>query len=198
MILVFMVLVAALSVLACGGSLEKLSHLRIRARWTIAAALALQILIISVIPTEMAGLPGQALELVSYALAVMFLAANRRIPWLWLFGLGGLSNLVAIGANDGVMPASPLALRASGRVLHTGRFLNSAPLLHPHVALLGDVFSTPRTWPLANVFSAGDILLALGAFLLLHTVCESRLARAASRGVHVHRGKRARRPAVSH
>jgi hypothetical protein len=196
-ILVFMVAVAALSVLAGGGSLGKLSQVRIRLRGTIAAALVLQILIISVIPTEMAGLSGQVVELVSYALAVLFLVANRRIPWLWLVGIGGLSNLVAIGANDGVMPASPVALRAAGRVLGQGRFLNSAPLLHPHMAFLGDVFSTPRTWPLANVFSVGDILLAIGAFLLLHSVCESRLARAARGTVHLRRRSPAPKPAVS-
>ncbi len=40
---------------------------------------------------------------------------NRHIPWLWLLGLGGLSNLAAIGANGGVMPASAVALGAAGR-----------------------------------------------------------------------------------
>lgn len=177
MILVFAVAVCALSVIAAGGSLENLSRLKIRAGWAVLAALAVQILVISVVPKEMAGWPGQVLELCSYALAIVFLVANWRIPWLWLVGAGGLSNLVAIGANDGVMPASPVAVRAAGRVLPTGRFLNSAPLLHPKLAFLGDIFSTPRTWPLANVFSAGDVLLAVGAFLLLHSVCGSRLAR---------------------
>jgi hypothetical protein len=197
-ILVLVVVVAALSVLACGGSLEKLARLKIRARWTILSALALQILVISVVPEEMAGWPGRALELASYALAVIFLVANRRISWLWLVGVGGLSNLVAIGANGGVMPASPIALRAAGLVLPTGRFLNSAPLLHPHLAFLGDIFSTPSTWPLANVFSAGDILLAAGTFLLLHSVCGSRLARAAGRRVQGCRPQPAPGPAVSH
>jgi len=101
----------------------------------------------------MAGWPGQVLELVSYMLAVIFLFANRRIPWLWLVGLGGLSNLVAIGANDGVMPASPVAVRAAGRVLPKGQFLNSAPLLHPRLAFLGDIFRrrAPGHWPTSSV-----------------------------------------------
>jgi hypothetical protein len=195
-ILVFAVLLAALSVPACGGSLENLSRLKIRARWAVLAAFALQVVVISVLPKEMTGWPGQALELVSYALAVTFLSANRRIPWLWLLGLGGLSNLVAIGANNGVMPASPVAVRAAGRVLPKGQFLNSAPLLHPKLAFLGDIFSTPRTWPLANVFSAGDVLLAVGALLLLHSVCESRLARGAAGSRHWRAGGRARGPAL--
>lgn len=196
MILVFAVALAALSVPACGGSLERLSRLRIKARWAVLAALALQIVVISVLARQMAGWPGQVLELVSYMLAVIFLFANRRIPWLWLVGLGGLSNLVAIGANDGVMPASPVAVRAAGRVLPKGQFLNSAPLLHPRLAFLGDIFSTPRTWPLANVFSAGDVLLAVGALLLLHSVCESRLACSAAGSFHWRAGGRGQGPSA--
>ena len=174
MILVGMVAIAAMSVLVCGGSLENLSRLKIKARGAIAAALALQILIISVIPKLVPGWPGSVLEVASYALAVFFLIANRHIPWLWLVGLGGLGNLAAIGANGGVMPASPVALSAAGRVRHPGQFLNSTSLHNPHLAFLGDNFSVPHGWPLANVFSIGDIILAVGALLLLHSVCKSR------------------------
>ena len=179
MILVFAVGVAALSVLVCGGSLGNLSGLKLRARWTIAAALALQVLIISVIPREVDGWVGQGLEMISYGLAAAFLISNRAVPWLWLVGLGGLSNLVAIGANGGVMPASEVALRAAGRVRHAGQFLNSASLPKAHLRFLGDIFSLPRPWPLANVFSVGDVALAVGALLLLHSVCESRPVQAA-------------------
>jgi hypothetical protein len=148
--------------------------LKIRAPGAIVAALSLQILIISVIPKVVRGWPGPVLEVASYGLAVFFLIANRRIPWLWLVGVGGLSNLAAIGANGGVMPASPVALRAAGRVRHKGQFLNSTSLNRPHLAFLGDNFSVPHTWPLANVFSIGDVILAIGALLLLHSVCASR------------------------
>ena len=181
MILVFAVTVAVLSVLVCGGSLANVASLKLRARWAIGLALALQVLIVSVIPAEVDGWLGQALELISYGLAAAFVVSNRRIPWLWLVGLGGLSNLAAIGANAGVMPASEIALRAAGRVRHAGHFVNSTSVPKPHLEFLGDIFSVPRTWPLANVFSVGDILLAVGALLLLHTVCESRPVETARR-----------------
>ncbi|MGD0808832.1 MAG: DUF5317 domain-containing protein [Acidimicrobiales bacterium] len=183
MILVFAVAVAALSVAVLGGSLGKLAILRIKAGWTIALALVLQVVIISVIPKQMLGWRGQTLELASYVLAVVFLVVNRRVPWLWLVGLGGLCNLVAIGANAGVMPASQVALRAAGRIRHPGQFMNSTPLSHPHLAWLGDNFSVPRSLPLANVFSVGDVLLVIGALFLLHSVCGSLPARAMRRGV---------------
>lgn len=183
MILVFAVAVAALSVPLFGGSLGKLATARIKGGWTIALALVLQVVIISVIPKQMLGWRGQAVELASYVLAVAFLVINRRVPWLWLVGLGGLCNLVAIGANAGVMPASPVALRAAGRVRHPGQFMNSTVLSHPHLAWLGDNFSVPRTLPLANVFSVGDVLLAIGTLLLLHSLCSSAPARALRRSV---------------
>jgi hypothetical protein len=182
-ILVFAVAVAALSVPLFGGSLGKLATARIKGGWTIALALVLQVVIISVIPKQMLGWRGQAVELASYVLAVAFLVINRRVPWLWLVGLGGLCNLVAIGANAGVMPASPVALRAAGRVRHPGQFMNSTVLSHPHLAWLGDKFSVPRTLPLANVFSVGDVLLAIGTLLLLHSLCSSAPARALRRSV---------------
>jgi hypothetical protein len=182
-ILVFAVAVAALSVPLFGGSLGKLATARVKGGWTIALALVLQVVIISVIPKQMLGWRGQAVELASYVLAVAFLVINRRVPWLWLVGLGGLCNLVAIGANAGVMPASPVALRAVGRVRHPGQFMNSTVLSHPHLAWLGDNFSVPRTLPLANVFSVGDVLLAVGALLLLHSLCSSAPARALRRSV---------------
>jgi hypothetical protein len=180
---VFAVAVAALSVPLFGGSLGKLATARVKGGWTIALALVLQVVIISVIPKQMLGWRGQAVELASYVLAVAFLVINRRVPWLWLVGLGGLCNLVAIGANAGVMPASPVALRAVGRVRHPGQFMNSTVLSHPHLAWLGDNFSVPRTLPLANVFSVGDVLLAVGALLLLHSLCSSAPARALRRSV---------------
>lgn len=183
MILVFAGAVAALSVPLLGGSLGRLATARVKGGWTIALALVLQVVIISLIPKEMLGWRGQTVELVSYALAVGFLVINRRVPWLWLVGLGGLCNLVAIGANAGVMPASPVALRAAGRARHPGQFMNSTVLSHPHVAWLGDNFSVPRNLPLANVFSVGDVLLAVGALLLLHSLCASAPARALRRSV---------------
>ena len=37
------------------------------------------------------------------------------------------------------------------------------------------MFHTPAWLPIHNVFSVGDIEIVIGAFLLLHFVCRSRL-----------------------
>ncbi len=40
---------------------------------------------------------------------------------------------------------------------------------------LGDVFATPASLPLHNVFSIGDVILLVGVFVLVHVACGSRL-----------------------
>jgi hypothetical protein len=44
----------------------------------------------------------------------------------------------------------------------------------PRLAFLGDVFAIPRGWPLANVFSVGDVLIAVGVVVAVHGICGSR------------------------
>jgi uncharacterized protein DUF5317 len=92
-------------------------------------------------------------------------------------GLGGLCNFVAIAANSGTMPASRSALQTAGLAHGHSVFANSAAVAHPHLGFLGDVFAIPASWPVHNVFSVGDVLIAVGAFILLHRVCGSHLPR---------------------
>ena len=128
-------------------------------------------------------------HLVSYGFVVVFLAANTRRPGLWVVAAGTALNVGAIAANGGVMPASKGALEAAGMLDADGRFANSALVAHPRLEFLGDVFAWPAPLPLANVFSVGDVLIVVGAAIVVHRVCGSRLAtRAAQRGRHPARG----------
>jgi hypothetical protein len=146
-----------------GGRLGALVDLRFRRLGLLWAALALQLGLF------MPGGPAwPAAHLLSYALAGAFAWHNRRIPYLWLLCLGGALNLAAITANGGTMPASRAAEAAAG-LTGTGP-ANSAVVAHPQLAWLGDVFALPASWPLHNVFSAGDVILVLAAGLLIHRV----------------------------
>ena len=107
--------------------------------------------------------------------AGLFLVANRELPGIPLVVLGAAANLLAIAANGGVMPASPSALATAGLPPEQPGFANSAALAHPRLAFLGDVFAIPAGWPLANVFSVGDVLIAAGAAVAIHGLCGSRL-----------------------
>jgi len=177
MIIVAAVAVAVISVPLFGGNLGALATLRVRHVWSAVTAIALQVVIISVLEKVIPHALGSALHLVSYGLAGWFVVANRHIRGLWVVALGGLLNVVAIAANDGVMPASDAAMRAAGIATGPNEFVNSGAVSHAKLAFLGDLFAWPKPLPLANVFSIGDVLLAVGIGIVLHRACGSRLSR---------------------
>ncbi len=120
-----------------------------------------------------------AVHVASYGVLGAFLAFNRHLPGLALVALGFASNAVAIVANGGLMPASEEALRAAGRwatIQEAGLSYNNSTVIGPHTRLwfLGDVFAVPAGLPLANVFSVGDVLLAVGAFVLVPSLMGAR------------------------
>jgi hypothetical protein len=164
-----------LSVPLFGGHFGALRQLRIQKGRFLVAALALQVLVLEVLASQLGAGIAALLHVASYSLAVVFLWWNRHIRGLWLIGIGGLCNLVAIAANGGVMPASPSARAAAGLADVGGEFANSAPIAAPRLAFLGDVFAWPASVPLANVFSVGDVLLVVGAAVVLHAAAGSRL-----------------------
>jgi hypothetical protein len=160
--LVFLLCLA--SVPLAGGRLGALADVRLRAQG-----------IISVVPQGSAGLHG-AVHVATYVLVAGFVAANRKLPWVWLVALGGALNLAAVAANGGVMPASARALDGAGLAIAPTVYTNSGVLADPHLAFLGDVFWVPASWPASNVFSVGDVLILVGALLALHCICASRIA----------------------
>ena len=162
---------AALVVVALGGRLANLGSVELRGKAAIIGALALQLLVITVAPRAFSHSLDTTIHLATYALAVMFVYANRRLPNLWIAALGGALNLAAIAANGGEMPASRTALIAAGKPVVNQGFVNSAPVDHARLAFLGDIFSIPRSLPFANVFSIGDVLLLIGAAAMLAGIC---------------------------
>jgi hypothetical protein len=175
-----MLMVAAFAALAltvplAGGKVAVLARARLARVPLLLGALALQVVVISVVP----GAPDALLvggHLLSYGLALGFLWANRTIVGLWIVIAGTALNVVAITANGGVMPADSAALERAGRATEAGVFENSAVLADPRVRFLGDVFAVPDGVPFANVFSVGDVLIVVGAAVALHELSGSRFA----------------------
>ncbi|MDP9226786.1 MAG: DUF5317 domain-containing protein [Actinomycetota bacterium] len=165
-----------LTVPLAGGDLGALASVRFRHTWTVIVGLALQIMIISIIPFSNPGMLAAA-HLVSYGFIGAFVYANRSERGLWVLGAGWGCNLAAIAANGGIMPTASAVVTSSARTVAANEFINSRTLEHPKLQFLGDIFAIPRSWPLHNVFSVGDVLIAAGAFILLHSLCRSKLAR---------------------
>ena len=174
MILGLAYLLCLLSVPLAGGRLSALADIDLRAPALAGAAIAIQVVIVSILPGSIGAL-GEPLHMASYLLLGAFAWLNRGITGLPIVALGGLSNFICITVNGGVMPADPDALRAIGRSPSSEEFINSTALAHPKLAFLGDIIPTPASWPVANVYSIGDLLILGGAFVLLHAACGSRL-----------------------
>ena len=147
--------------LAIGGRLEGLAAVRFRWAPIALAGLALQVVLFSAPVAERIGAAGTPLYVGSTVLVLVALLRNLAIPGLSLVALGALSNLAAIVANSGSMPASPEALATLGKTIRD-EYSNSVVVPDPALAPLTDVFAMPSWLPLANVFSIGDVLIGIG------------------------------------
>ncbi|MEZ5219667.1 MAG: DUF5317 family protein [Ilumatobacteraceae bacterium] len=175
MIILVSFLVVLVSVPLCGGRLSRLASLEIRAGHLVLVSTILQTIIISVFHTQIPHALAQAVHLYSYVLALAFVWANRKIRGLTLLAIGAAANAAAIGANGGVMPASRWAQRTAGLVVEGG-FANSDVVTHARLLIFGDIFAVPAGLPFANVFSVGDVLLVIGAGVIMHVATGSRLS----------------------
>jgi hypothetical protein len=174
MILALAYLLCLLSVLLAGGRLSALADVQLRRPSLAVAAIAVQVLIVSILPGSLGGW-SEPLHVLSYLLLGAFAWANRRLAGVPIVALGGALNFLAITVNGGVMPADPDALAAAGRSVADGEFSNSAAVTDPKLQFLGDVIPTPGWLPVSNVYSVGDLLIVLGVLVLLHAACGSRL-----------------------
>ena len=103
------------------------------------------------------------------------MAANVRITGLPITLVGALSNLAAIVANGGSMPASPAALAVVGGSIHSGP-TNSVVVARPALEPLTDIFALPIWLPFANVFSIGDVLIGIGVAIAIAAAMRPRSA----------------------
>jgi hypothetical protein len=162
---------AFLVALVLGGRPARLGQARFRASYLILLALILQILIFSRWWQGQSGLGAMAapLYVVSMVLLIVAVWLNRRVPGMALLGVGLALNAAVITANGGHMPASFQALQTAGLLepgasFETLRVTNSSLITEgTPLWFLGDIFALPKPFPLANVFSVGDILIAAGA-----------------------------------
>jgi ABC-type antimicrobial peptide transport system permease subunit len=174
MIIALVYLAVLVSVPLARGRIGALADLPLRGSGLAVAAILIQVVVISLLPGGVHWVH-TTLHVASYLLLGAFAWANRRLAGVPIVALGGLSNFVAIVANGGVMPADRHAIASLAHTTAKGDFANSQVLAHPKLQFLGDVFATPASWPLHNVFSVGDIVLVLGVAVLVHVACGSRL-----------------------
>ena len=167
--------------------MSRVGEVQIRWVWLAVVAFGVQVVLVTVVP-DVDSTVHRILHLATYALAAACLIRNLDLRFVWLVGVGGLLNLIAIAANGGVMPASRGALETAGLDVKSGEFANSDYVEDAHVSFLGDVFAVPDGWPGANVFSIGDVLMLVGVILVIHAVAGSRLVGSGRTGLRRSQG----------
>jgi hypothetical protein len=173
MLLGVVFILVVLTVPLARGRLSALADLQLRRPWLALAGLFCQVVIVSLVPSGSQTLH-EVVHIASYALLGLCAWENRRIPGVPLIIAGGLLNAIAIIANGGVMPLDPSLVVTAAERGGEG-FVNSGVVASPHLLFLGDIIATPRSWPMANVYSVGDCIILLGVIVLLHRVSGSRL-----------------------
>jgi lipoprotein signal peptidase len=149
-----------------GGRASGLADLRIRWQWAMAVGLVTQVLLFSTPLADQVGSWGPLIYVSSTALVLVAIVANWRIAGMPVVAAGALSNLAAIVANGGYMPADLGAMASLGRVSIDG-YSNSALLADPALKPLTDIFALPTWLPFTNVFSIGDVLIGIGVAIVI-------------------------------
>jgi hypothetical protein len=153
-----------------GGRLRNLEAVRF-VWWQLAlAGLFVQLLLFADPIQERIGSEGPAIYVVSTLMVLAALLRNVRLPGLGIIAVGATLNLIPILLNGGFMPSSPDAwLELTGVAAVPVAHYSNVALIGPDtlVPFLGDIFVFPRPLPMATLFSIGDLVIAVGAVVLL-------------------------------
>jgi Family of unknown function (DUF5317) len=156
-----------------GGRLGNLAELKFTWPLVALAGLVAQLLLFSAPVAAVVGQAGPILYVASSLVVLAVVLRNRQLPGLKLVALGAISNLVAILANGGYMPADPAALALAGLDPTTG-YSNSIVTNNAAFPGLTDIFAIPSWLPFANVFSVGDVLIGAGIVVAVAAGMEER------------------------
>ena len=172
----FFVVAASVGIaLIRGGRADRLASFPFRHLWLVFAAFGVQLVLHVGWFTRLAVVRAAAPYLYpsAYYLLLLCFVLNRRAPGVIWLAAGSLANLAVITLNGGKMPVDGQALVAMGcqawrDLFASGRSLtNTLVTQTTRLPWLADVLVGSPPFPRPTLFSAGDVLLAVGVFVLV-------------------------------
>jgi Family of unknown function (DUF5317) len=165
--------------LAFRGSIDNLAHLRFRWPWLIVAVLFVRA---AVLVTPLSRVDGvQYVYLAALTVLVAWaLWQVEMVRGMWLVAVGSVLNLVVIAANGARMPVSP---ELAGSLVHSGH-LGQYTLINADTNLgwLADWIALPGLrHVLAEAYSPGDVIVALGLGVVVALAMRSQAESAETR-----------------
>jgi uncharacterized protein DUF5317 len=153
-----------------GGRLTSLFELPIRHLWLFFLPFALQLAVFS--PLRSALPLGSEVDRLLYFASLLTAAValwlNRHLPGLTWIAAGLVLNLLVISLNGGFMPVAGAARSFAGLPPLSARDANVIPMTETTLLpWLGDTLPLPAWLPFANVYSPGDVLVAIGGVLFI-------------------------------
>jgi hypothetical protein len=187
------ILLALLLGFVTGGSFKKLMELKVK--WLSFLILSAVLSVLPKIPWFCTtflkfGVPVViTIALLRYGFLIAFVLLNiKRYPFTGVILLGGLSNALVTLANGGRMPVAPEVIGTNSSDIAIEMLKNAAILNYK----LAD--STTLLWPLGDIIriqiyyyyflSIGDILVAIGIFVLILQLMEPKLIKKVAMKIH--------------
>jgi len=114
------------------------------------------------------------LHLISYLFILATLLINIKLHSIKLILAGTLMNIMVIFSNSSFMPVSKQAILS----INPSKVITSVQLDYKHIlidsktnlTLFADIIAVPSWYPVKQVFSIGDIFIALGVFVLIQKI----------------------------
>jgi hypothetical protein len=158
------------------GKLDHLNSKPMHYKWTAFCALFIQVIIFSGF-SFVESMPDSlivTLHIGSYVCLLIFILANIRIKGILVIGLGTLLNSLVISLNGGYMPSNSEQLKVETTVIGVDKLQQSSTYNNVKgmtqstvFPWLGDIFEMPSWLPFSNLFSIGDVFIAVGVLIYL-------------------------------
>lgn len=116
------------------------------------------------------------ISLITYTLLFVGLYFNRKSKAFKIIALGILLNFIVITSNGGRMPVSMDVLVRPENINGYEIMKNDALITHvmltekTHFPFLADIIPMTKPYPFPNIFSIGDVFMALGVFLYIQEI----------------------------